>query len=57
MTKIDHVAAERLRILLSDLQDTILNDGGVSARSQERLIEWISTEGFGLVDTLEDVVR
>jgi hypothetical protein len=54
---IDNETAERLRALLSELQAAILRESGVPARSQEKLVELISTEGFYLVDQLEGVVR
>jgi hypothetical protein len=54
---LDNQTAARLRALLSDLQNAIYNDSGVSEQSQEKLVTLISTEGFQLVDELEGAVR
>ncbi|MDQ2765137.1 MAG: hypothetical protein M3Y22_17170 [Pseudomonadota bacterium] len=54
---IDRETAERLRLLLSDLQAAIYNERGVPEPTQERLLNLISAEGFPLVDELEGVIR
>jgi hypothetical protein len=54
---IDHETAERIRDLLSDLQLAIYTDAGVPEKTQEKLVMLISTEGFSLVDELENVIR
>jgi hypothetical protein len=54
---IDSETADKLRVLLSNIQVAIYNETDVPERAQEKLLSLISAEGFQLVDELEGVVR
>jgi hypothetical protein len=43
--------------MLSEIQMTILEDGGIATESRNKLVHYISAKGFRLVDDLEGVVR
>jgi hypothetical protein len=56
---IDHDAAEKLRTMLSDIQQKALShaDADVAPRHSMGLVEYISQVGFQLVDEMEGVMR
>jgi hypothetical protein len=54
---LDHTTAEEIRDMLSEIQMTILEDGGIATESRNKLVHYISAKGFRLVDDLEGVVR
>jgi hypothetical protein len=54
---IDHDAAEKLRTMLSDIQQKALSHADVAPRHSMELVEYISQVGFQLVDEMEGVMR
>jgi hypothetical protein len=54
---LDDETAERLRALLSDVQAAVYSESAIPEHVQEKLIELISTDGFGLLDELQGVIR
>jgi hypothetical protein len=54
---IDHDAAEKLRTMLSDIQQKAMSHNDVELGHSLELVDYISHVGFGLVDEMEGVVR
>jgi hypothetical protein len=54
---IDHDAAEKLRTMLSDLQQKAMTNAGVEPGHSLELVDYISQVGFRLVDEMEGVMR
>ena len=54
---IDHDAAERLRKMLSDLQQKALSRADAEPDHSLELVDYISQVGFRLVDEMEGVTR
>jgi hypothetical protein len=55
---IDHDAAEKLRIMLSDIQQKAMSHAAdVEPGHSLELVDYISQVGFRLVDEMEGVVR
>jgi hypothetical protein len=54
---IDHDAAERLRKMLSDLQQRALSRADVEPDHSLELVDYISQVGFRLLDEMEGVTR
>jgi hypothetical protein len=54
---IDHDAAEKIRTMLSDIQQKALSHADVEPRHSMELVEYISQVGFRLVDEMEGVMR
>jgi hypothetical protein len=54
---IDHDAAERIRTMLSDIQQKALSHADAKPGHSMELVEYISQVGFQLVDEMEGVVR
>ena len=54
---IDHDAAEKLRMMLSDIQQKAMSRADAEPGHSLELVEYISHVGFRLVDEMEGVVR
>ena len=54
---IDHDAAEKLRIMLSDLQRKTMSRADAEPDHSLELVNYISQVGFRLVDEMDGVVR
>jgi hypothetical protein len=54
---IDHDAAERLRMMLSDIQQKAMSHTDAEPSHSLELVDYISQVGFRLVDEMEGVVR
>jgi hypothetical protein len=50
---IDIETAERIKTLLSDIQDAVYNESAIPEPVRDDLINLISDRGFGLVDELQ----
>ena len=54
---IDHDAAEKLRTMLSDIQQKAMSHPDAELGHSLELVDYISQVGFRLVDEMEGVVR
>ena len=54
---IDHDAAEKLRMMLSDIQQKTMSHADAEPGHSLELVDYISQVGFRLVDEMEGVVR
>jgi hypothetical protein len=54
---VDHDAAEKLRIMLSDIQQKAMSHADVAPSHSLELVDYISQVGFRLVDEMEGVMR
>lgn len=54
---LDHATAERLRDMLASCQMSVFLSTDVPETAKERIVNDISTIGFGVIDELEGVTR